>query len=352
MKGPSAYQIIVGVGALERAARDVSPGGALGFTASTSVVVLSDTTVWRHHGARFLAALQACGARPLVKLLPPGEGAKCRAEKEAVEDWMLAQRCLRDTAVVAFGGGVVGDLGGYIAATYMRGVAVVQVPTTLLAMVDSSVGGKTGLDVPAGKNLVGAFHQPRGVYADPTLLATLPQRELSNGMAEVIKCGAIASAPLFDLCEDRADDVLRGDPALLSRIVADAAGIKARVCTEDEREGGLRSILNWGHTVGHGIEALMQPALLPGECVAIGMVKEAEAARALGHCDSALVNRVKRACKAVKLPVAVPPHLAHGDGLRAVLSKMGVDKKNSGGSIKCVLLSAIGAVVAPPFAQR
>ena len=210
MKGPSAYQIIVGVGALERAARDVSPGGALGFTASTSVVVLSDTTVWRHHGARFLAALQACGARPLVKLLPPGEGAKCRAEKEAVEDWMLAQRCLRDTAVVAFGGGVVGDLGGYIAATYMRGVAVVQVPTTLLAMVDSSVGGKTGLDVPAGKNLVGAFHQPRGVYADPTLLATLPQRELSNGMAEVIKCGAIASAELFALCEARADDVLAG----------------------------------------------------------------------------------------------------------------------------------------------
>ena len=359
MKPPSTYTITVGPGALERAALDLAPGGPLRCTPATSLVILSDTNVWRHHGPRLLAALAAARLPPpLLKLLPPGEAAKSRAVKEGVEDWMLAQRCLRDTAILAFGGGVVGDLAGFVAATYMRGVAVVQLPTTLLAMVDSAVGGKTGLDVPAGKNLVGAFHQPRGVYADPSLLATLPVREVSNGMAEIIKCGAIASAALFDLCEARAEDALRGDAALLSELIAEAAGIKARVCTEDEKEGGLRSILNWGHTVGHGIEAEMQPELLHGECVAIGMVKEAEAARALGHCDSALVNRVKRVCRALQLPVAVPPRLAGGEGLRAVLRRMGVDKKNTGGgssgespAIKCVLLRAIGEVACPPYAH-
>lgn len=276
----------------------------------------------------------------------------------------------------------------------MRGVPVVQVPTTLLAAADSSIGGKTAVDTPGGKNLVGAFHQPAGVYIDLRVLESLPVRELANGMAEVIKAGAIADAELFELCERHADAILGkdvaaiatvdpasgcytgwtlSDPAaapavgstvpvrvrsldlpLLQRALEASVAVKARVVSTDEREGGLRGILNYGHTVGHGIEAVLQPALLHGECVAIGMVKEAEAARAMGVATSALVGRIKRCCKAFGLPVAVPDATAAGPGLAAAVGFMLGDKKNAKGgggtvTVKCVLLAGIGRVQAPPF---
>lgn len=287
----------------------------------------------------------------------------------------------------------------------MRGIPVVQIPTTLLAMVDSSIGGKTGVDTPAGKNLIGAFHQPRRVYIDPSLLVTLPVREISNGMAEIIKTGAIADGALFDLLESRADDILGKeveaeadinsdgnvcrlrlpgqdassgpdavdgqaassssikvkarilDFPLLQEVIAAGAGVKVRVVTADEREGGLRATLNFGHTIGHGIEALMQPALLHGECVAIGMVKETEISRALGHIDSSVVNRIKRVCKAYGLPTAVPASVSSGRGLRDVMQRMAVDKKNTKTAadgatrMQVVLLKRIGEVISPPFSH-
>lgn len=397
---PFSYQVVVKSSALEQCAIDLSPTGSLKKSASSKLVIITDANVWKWHGHRLISALEKAGSAtptPLVYILEPGEGSKSRATKEKVEDFMLSNRCLRDCFVLAFGGGVVGDLAGFVAATYMRGVPVIQLPTTLLAMVDSSVGGKTGLDTPAGKNLIGAFHQPRAVYADPTLLTTLPAREIANGMAEVVKCGLIADASLFELCELRADDVLGKeidsnilcdsatgrvlafldnsnksdnsnnmlnslvktvktrslDLALVESLVHLACAVKVRVVSQDEREGGIRSTLNFGHTVGHGIEALMQPTLLHGECVAIGMVIEVEVSRALGHCETLLVARLKRVLSALKLPFRVPVEVSHGIGLQRCIDKMAIDKKNiardSARVTRCVLLKSIGRVLEPPY---
>ena len=247
--------------------------------------------------------------------------------------------------MIACGGGVIGDLGGFVAATYMRGVPFVQVPTSLLAMTDSSIGGKTGIDVPLGKNLVGAFMQPRAVYTDLSFLQTLPLRELCNGMAEVIKHGIIRSRELFEWCEARADAVMRRDIDALRDIVSLSQAIKVRVVNEDEKEAGLRSILNFGHTIGHGIEAHMQPNLLHGECVAIGMVKEAEVARALGLCPPRVVGRIIRCLKLYKLPTRMPEGLP----VEKIMHRMQFDKKNVSGQIKCVLVKDIGEVVEKPY---
>jgi len=273
--------------------------------------------------------------------------------------------------VIALGGGVVGDLAGFVAATYMRGVPVVQVPTSLLAMVDAAVGGKTGVDTVHGKNLIGAFHQPARVYIDLAFLATLPRRHLCNGLAEVIKAAAIWEPALFEFLERHAEGVLAGDRALLRRAVLEAVRIKARVVTEDEREGGLREILNFGHSIGHAVEALMQPGMLHGEggagptgrafawaegpvltaapwlvdgaripAVAIGMVKEAELARALGVLDHAHVARLAACLQLYELPTALPDGLT----VESLLAKMAVDKKNRQGAKAVNLLAKIGQV--------
>jgi len=187
------------------------------------------------------------------------------ARSGAATHRLLESACGRDTCLIALGGGVVGDLAGFVAATYMRGIPVVQVPTSLLAMVDAAVGGKTGVDTVHGKNLIGAFHQPARVYIDLAFLTTLPRRHLCNGLAEVIKAAAIWDPSLFEFLERHADGILAGDCALLRRAVLEAVRIKAHVVTEDEREGGQREILNFGHSIGHAVEALMQPGMLHGE---------------------------------------------------------------------------------------
>ncbi len=276
----------------------------------------------------------------------PGEPHKNRDTKADIEDWMLAQGCGRDTVLIALGGGVVGDLVGYVASTYMRGVPVVQVPTSLLAMVDSSVGGKTGIDTQTGKNLVGAFHQPKAVIADMCFLRTLPQRELINGMAEVIKAGAILDADLFQYLESHADAIVRHrELDKLLHVIRRAVEIKARVVSEDEFEGGLRAVLNFGHSVGHAIEALVQPDLLHGECVAIGMVLEMEIGLAEGLlCSKSAIRRLRSLLSAYGLPVDYPLHL----DVHAVLDKMAVDKKNAGGVKHIVLLEDIGVVAKQP----
>jgi pentafunctional AROM polypeptide len=340
------YDVLIGRGLVDRVgeiAKRLAPR-------ASRLVVLTDSNLEALHLPRLLKGLAAAGfegERAPTFVLEPGERAKSRGIKAVVEDWMLELRCDRQSVVVAFGGGVIGDLGGFVAATYMRGVACVQVPTTLLAMVDSSIGGKTGIDVPAGKNLIGAFHKPLAVVADPELLATLPPRELSNGMAEVIKAAAIRSEAFFARLERSGAAILRGDADALNEVVVESARIKAQVVAADEREGGQRAILNFGHTVGHAIEALMQPAMLHGECVAVGMVVEAQAARWLGALPpaSSAVRRLAALCHEYRLPVTVPAHLP----VHELLARMEVDKKNKDAAVHAVMLRGVGAVVERPY---
>ena len=306
----------------------------------STYILITDTNVASLYATPFLAAMQKANLSIKMKVITPGEDSKCRSTKFDIEDWMLNLSCQRDTCLIALGGGVVGDLTGYVAATYMRGVPFIQIPTSLLACVDSSIGGKTGIDVPSGKNLIGAFHNPHAVYIDLTLLKTLPRREFINGMAEIIKAGAIYSEELFELLEMEQDGILMQEPMLMTKMVVSAVKIKARVVTLDEKEGGLRSILNFGHSIGHGIEALIQPTFLHGECVAIGMVKETELSRLLGHCSAATYGRLLRCIKAYGLPTRVPDNVTTG----AILKKMAVDKKNAQGRKRIVLLKSIGSV--------
>lgn len=300
-------------------------------------------------------------SRLLCRAIPPGESSKSRETKAEIEDWMLTQQCTRDSLIIALGGGVIGDMIGYVAATFMRGIRFVQVPTTLLAMVDSSIGGKTAIDVPMGKNLVGAFHQPQRIYIDLDFLETLPVREFVNGMAEVVKTAAIWDEAEFAALEDNAGDIIKAvnkDPGsgkrlesirnILKRIVLGSARVKATVVSSDEKEGGLRNLLNFGHSIGHAIEAILAPQALHGECVAIGMVKEAELARYLGVLRPSAVSRLTKCIASYGLPTFLhdPRIVKLTAGKKCpvdtLLKKMAVDKKNEGTKKKIVLLSAIG----------
>ncbi|KAF4587581.1 Pentafunctional AROM polypeptide [Ophiocordyceps camponoti-floridani] len=295
----------------------------------------------------------------LTYAVPPGEASKCREIKAEIEDWMLSQSCTRDTVLIALGGGVIGDMIGYVAATFMRGIRFVQVPTTLLAMVDSSIGGKTAIDTPMGKNLVGAFWQPRRIYIDLKFLDTLPPREFFNGMSEVIKTAAIWNEAEFAFLEQQAADIVtcasstaknRLQPVkeAVKRIVVNAARVKADVVTRDEREGGLRNLLNFGHSIGHAIEAILAPQILHGEAVAIGMVKEAELARFVGVLRPHAVARLSKCIASFGLPTSLHDKqvvkLTAGKQCQVeeMLRKMSVDKKNDGEQKKVVLLSTIG----------
>ncbi|OQR97948.1 pentafunctional AROM polypeptide [Thraustotheca clavata] len=332
------YVVQVGHGLLPHAAAQIQKL----LPKVSSYLVVSDTNVAPLYAQTLIAGFTA---RVELYVIPAGEASKCRRMKQSIEDFMLAKRFHRDSCVVALGGGVVGDLAGYVAATYMRGVAFIQIPTSLLACVDSSIGGKTGIDVEAGKNLIGAFHQPKRVIVDLSLLKTLPKRELVNGMAEIIKAGAIFSEPLFALLEANVDAILNLEKDVVLDMVAQSIAVKTTVVNLDVSEQGIRAILNFGHSIGHGIEAIMQPELLHGECVAIGMVKEAEIARGMGLCSSATVGRLLRCIKAFGLPVRVPARSPS----QVVLEKMEVDKKNSGSLKKLVLLTAIGKVHSNPY---
>lgn len=311
-----------------------------------TLVVIADATVQRLHGARLTRALAADTTAParIVELtVMPGEASKNRDEWARLTDAMLDAGCGRDTTVLAFGGGMVGDLAGFVAATYMRGVPVVQLPTTLLAMVDASVGGKTAIDTPHGKNLVGAFHQPAAVLADLTLLRTLPPRDLRSGMAEVIKHGIIASEPHFALAGDLLPRYLAGDATAhepMAELVADSIAIKGGVVSRDEREHGERRILNFGHTIGHAVETASRFALLHGEAVAIGMCAEAALAERLGVSAPGMADRVRGAVRAVGLPTTIPGELPTA----ALIELMRADKKMRAGRLHFALPRSIGAM--------
>jgi 3-dehydroquinate synthase len=271
--------------------------------------------------------------------LPAGEEHKNLAALAAIYDRLIDARFERGSALVALGGGVIGDVTGFAAATYLRGIPYVQVPTTLLAQVDSSVGGKTAVNHREGKNLIGAFYQPRLVWIDVAVLRSLPQRELVAGLAEVIKYGIIADAALFSRLEEKADDILKGDAGMLAEIVAASCGIKASVVEKDERESDLRAILNFGHTVGHALEAVTRyERFLHGEAVAIGMVQAARISVAEGACDRSSFERIRALIARAGLPVELP-----GDvHLPELIKHMEIDKKSAAGKIKFVLCEGIG----------
>ncbi|KAE8353623.1 Shikimate dehydrogenase [Aspergillus coremiiformis] len=342
---------------------------------STTYVLITDTNIGSIYTPGFQKTFEDAAAtvspapRLLVYTVPPGEVSKSRQTKSDIEDWMLSQSppCGRDTVVIALGGGVIGDLTGFVASTYMRGVRYVQVPTTLLAMVDSSIGGKTAIDTPLGKNLIGTIWQPARIYIDMEFLETLPVREFINGMAEVIKTAAISSEEEFTALEDNAEAILTAvrretkpgqrrfegiENILKARILASARH-KAYVVSADEREGGLRNLLNWGHSIGHAIEAILTPQVLHGECVAIGMVKEAELARHLGILKGVAVARVVKCVAAYGLPTSLKDSrirkLTAGKHcpVDQLLFNMALDKKNDGPKKKIVLLSAIGRTFEP-----
>ena len=303
------------------------------------VAVVTNTTVAPLYLERVEQGLRAAGKQVISIVLPDGEEHKNWASLMAIFDALLAAKADRKTTLVALGGGVIGDLTGYAAASYMRGIGFVQVPTTLLAQVDSSVGGKTGINHPLGKNMIGAFYQPRAVIADTATLETLPARELSAGLAEVIKHGAIIDAAFFDWIEANIALLVGRDKGALAYAIARSCEIKAEVVRQDEREGGLRAILNFGHTFGHAIEAgLGYGHWLHGEAVGCGMVMAADLSARMGLVDQATVARVRALVAAAGLPVKAPDL-----GTARWLELMEVDKKNEGGAIKFILLKPLGS---------
>lgn len=332
--GERSYPIVIGRGLLDDAGlltRHIGAGG--------KVAIVTNTTVAPLYLDKVAAPLRAAGREVVPIVLPDGEEYKNWESLNLVFDALLANKCDRKTTLVALGGGVIGDLTGFAASSYMRGVPFVQIPTTLLAQVDSSVGGKTGINHPLGKNMIGAFYQPRAVIADTATLDTLPDRELSAGLAEVIKHGAILDAAFFDWIERNIGKLVARDHAALAYAIARSCEIKSDVVKRDEREGGLRAVLNFGHTFGHAIEAgLGYGAWLHGEAVGCGMVMAADLSHRLGLVDAASVERVRKLAQAAGLPVTAPDL-----GTERWIELMEVDKKNEGGAIKFILLKPLGS---------
>ncbi|MCW5299418.1 bifunctional shikimate kinase/3-dehydroquinate synthase AroKB [Herbaspirillum lusitanum] len=306
--------------------------------AGKRVAVVTNDKVGPLYLPRVRKLLEDAGKQVTEIVLPDGEEQKTWVSLMKVFDVLLAEKCDRKTTLVALGGGVIGDLTGFAAASYMRGVPFVQIPTTLLSQVDSSVGGKTGINHPLGKNMIGAFYQPQAVIADTATLHTLPPRELAAGLAEVIKHGAIIDAAFFDWIEANIGKLVAKDNAALAYSIQRSCEIKADVVRQDEREGGLRAILNFGHTFGHAIEnGLGYGQWLHGEAVGCGMAMAADLSHRLGYIDAASKDRLTALVKAAGLPVTAPDL-----GTQRWLELMEVDKKNEGGAIKFILIKPLG----------
>ena len=330
--GERSYSITVGSGVLGAAAsyQDLPRG--------SSAVIVSNDTVGPLYAERLAAALAGLYPRIDVVLLPDGEVHKTWQTLQTIFDAMLAARCDRSTTLFALGGGVIGDLAGFAAACYMRGVAYVQVPTTLLAQVDSSVGGKTGVNHPSGKNMIGAFHQPLAVVADVDALESLPDRELVAGLAEVIKYGSIADDSFLDWIEASLPSLLAREKASLVQAVTRSCHIKAQVVASDERESGQRAILNFGHTFAHAIETgTGHGTWLHGEAVGCGMAMAADLSARLGLIEPAHAARIARIVAAAGLPLVAPPL-----GLARYLELMRMDKKADAGQMRFILLAGPG----------
>lgn len=306
--------------------------------------MVSDSNVAPLHGRPLVERLRRRGLRAELVAFPAGEPHKTRETKASIEDALAELGADRSTRLVALGGGVTGDLAGFVAATWLRGIEVAQAPTSLLAMADAALGGKTGVDVPAGKNLVGAFHQPCGLWADLELLSTLPEAEYRHGFAEIVKSAVIGDAAGFARLERDAPALLRRRAAPLERALLACLRLKARVVAHDEREAGLRMILNFGHTVAHAVEAASGYAVPHGEAVAIGMVAEARIAVEAVGFPAADAGRLERLIESLGLPRRAPTGLPD----ERLLAAMARDKKNVGGHVRCALPRAIGRMGEPP----
>lgn len=325
------YDVYCARGALAKSRASISRLGD-----STGLFVLSSSRVWKFWGREITRRLRV--ARERVILFDDRESRKRLATIEAIARKLTRAGADRHCILVAVGGGVVGDVAGFAAATYLRGVRIVHVPTTLVAQVDSAIGGKTGVDLPEGKNLVGAFHPPKLVIVDPELLRTLPQREYRSGLYEVVKYGIIADAKLLEFVEKHLDALLRRNAAALDWIIPRCIAIKARVVNADEREGGLRKILNYGHTLGHALEAATQyKRFLHGEAVGLGMIGAAALAVQSGHLNPRDCSRIMRLIWRVG-PVPDVPPIAPDKLLRLIAG----DKKSRGGEVGWVLPDEIG----------
>jgi len=331
--GERAYPIHIGEGLL-------SDAGLLApHLEQPRVAVVTNTTVAPLYLQQLSTALRAQGVAVISIVLEDGERYKDWATLNRIYDALLEQRCDRKTTLIALGGGVIGDLAGFAAATYMRGIPFIQVPTTLLAQVDSSIGGKTGINHPLGKNMIGAFYQPRVVLADTAVLKTLPPRELSAGLAEVIKHGLIRDEAFVVWLEQNVDSLLACDAPALAHAVRRCCEIKAAVVAEDERGTGVRALLNFGHTFGHAIESgLGYGNWLHGEAVAAGMAMAGDLSSRMGLIAQSDAQRVVALLKRAGLPVAQP-----GIAPARLLELMAVDKKTEGGRLRFILLDRIGA---------
>jgi 3-dehydroquinate synthase len=337
--GERAYDVRVGRDLLDEAGAAIAP-----LLKRRRTAIVSDETVWRLHGERLTRSLAAAGieARPVI--VPPGEQTKSFEGLADVSDRLLALELDRGDLITAFGGGVVGDLAGFAASIYKRGIDFVQIPTTLLAQVDSSVGGKTAIDTPRGKNLVGAFHQPRLVLADLSVLDTLADREMRAGYAEIIKYGLLGDRAFFEWLEAHGAAVLAREPTALAHAVARSVEMKAEIVAEDEREQGRRALLNLGHTFGHALESETGygDALLHGEAVGAGMALAFRFSAAQGLCTAEDSERAVRALAAAGLPTRLSEVRTDAFGADRLVAHTAQDKKAEGGKLTFILARALG----------
>ncbi len=329
------YQVLVGRGLLGSLATLLEE-----YAPAHRYALVSDSNVALLYGEPTINRLKDAGLNAELFTFQAGERSKSRAMWSELTDRLLHAGFGRDSCLIAMGGGVTGDLGGFVAATYMRGIPVVQVPTSLVAMIDASIGGKTGVDVEAGKNLVGAFHAPNLVVADPNVVATLPRVERAQGMIEAVKHGAIMDEAYFDELDREMPALLDGDAASLERAVARSVELKSSVVSEDEREAGRREILNFGHTLGHAIEAACSFLVPHGTAVACGMILEARLGASLGVTDPGVVERLEEVLGRVGLPTGIPDGATPND----IMVYLSSDKKARHGRTRFVFLSRIGAV--------
>jgi 3-dehydroquinate synthase len=342
--GPRSYEVRVvsgeGAGAFGRFAREALEATWAGRGCRSALAVTDEHLAGLAGG--FVEGLVEVGITSSLEVLPAGESTKSLEYATVLYDRLVAMKADRHTCVVAVGGGVVGDLAGFVAATYARGLPLLMVPTSFLAMVDSSVGGKVGVNHPGAKNIIGAFHQPSGVWIETDALASLPDRELRCGLAEVVKYGVILDDGFFSYLEENVPAIARRDPSTIGRLIVRSCELKAKVVARDEREEtGIRAVLNFGHTVGHAIEAVAGygGAFEHGEAVAVGMVAEARLAERLGWIDSTTTDRLVALLRRFRLPVNAP-----GLDVDSLIYAMGRDKKNQGGQIRLVLPRSIGRV--------
>ena len=338
--GERAYDIHVGEGLLARTGELIAP-----LLTRPETIIVTDENVENLWLEPLKSSLASAGITAKVLVMKPGEATKSFDNLQTVTDFLLNAPVERGSVIIAFGGGVIGDLAGFAAATTLRGIDFVQIPTTILAQVDSSVGGKTGINTSQGKNLIGAFHQPRMVLADTDVLSTLPYRERQAGYAEIVKYGLLGDADFFDWLEENGSRVLSGDSQALRHAVMQSCRAKARIVGDDEREKGSRALLNFGHTFGHALEAenAYSPALLHGEAVAIGSVLAFAMSERMGLCPSGRAARLTAHLKSVGMPSRISDiNGAESWKANVLLDHMRVDKKVSGGKLTFILASEIG----------